>query len=177
MLDSLLLRGLRNGNENSLSQVIDKYTSYVCKIIRNTVNDALTHEDIEEVASDVFLALWDNADKVDKLKAYMAATARNKAKNKLRVISSCLPLEEEILIDDGETLDEMLISEDERQIIKSAVLNMDDLDRNIFIRHYYDNQTVSEIARTNNISQDVVKQRLSRGRKKLQLMIKKEILI
>jgi RNA polymerase sigma-70 factor (ECF subfamily) len=140
------------------------------------VRDALTKEDIEEVASDVFLSLWDNADKVDKLKPYMSATARNKAKNKLRSISDSLPLEEAILIDDSATPDEMLIAENERQFIKSAVLNMEDTDRDIFLRYYYDSQTVSEIACATNINQATVKQRLSRGRKKLKLTIQKEVL-
>ena len=174
MIDSLLLRGLRNGNENALSHVIDKYTSYVCTIIRNSVGQSLSHEDIEEVASDVFLALWDNAEKVDKLKPYMSAIARNKAKNKLRLMSDVLPLEDELLADDSETLDEILISKNQREIIKSAVLNMEETDRDIFLRYYYDTQTVPEIADEINISQAAVKQRLSRGRKKLKLMIKKE---
>ena len=174
MLDTLLLRGLRNGNEKALSQVIEKYTAYVCTIIRNTVREALTREDIEEIASDVFLALWENADKIDRFKPYMAATARNKARNKLRSLSGCLPLDDETLVDEATALEQKLIVESERQVIKDAVLNMEDTDRDIFLRHYYNSQTISEIARETHTSEASVKQRLSRGRKKLKLMIKKE---
>jgi len=174
MLDTLLLRGLRNGNEIALSQVIDKYTAYVCTIIRNTVRDALSHEDIEEIASDVFLALWENADKIDRFKPYMAAIARNKARNKLRTLSDCLPLEDEVLTKESESLEQALIDDNERQLLKNAVQNLDNTDRDIFLRHYYNSQTVAEIARETSISEASVKQRLSRGRKKLKLMIKKE---
>ena len=167
VVDMLLLRGIRGGHENALAQIIDKYTGYVCVIIRNAVGAALTREDIEEVASDVFLALWNNADKAEKLKAYIAATARNKAKNKLREVTDNLPLDESIIADSVMTLDEALISEDERRMVKSAVLGMEDTDREIFLRYYYRSQTVSEISRETGISESTVKKRLSRGRAKL----------
>ncbi|MDR2670515.1 MAG: sigma-70 family RNA polymerase sigma factor, partial [Oscillospiraceae bacterium] len=131
VMDALLLREIREGHEKALEQAIDKYTAYVCTIIRNTAGTALTHEDIEEVASDVFLALWDHADKAEKLKSYIAAIARNKAKNKIREASEILPLEESILADHSGTPEEKAISEDERSMVTSAVLAMEDTDREI----------------------------------------------
>jgi len=174
VIDALLLRGIRSGHENALEQAIDKYTAYVCTIIRNTVGTALTHEDIEEVASDVFLALWDNADKTDKLKAYIAAIARNKAKNKIRNVAEILPLEESVLADNGYTPEDMTISEEGRRMVKSAVLAMEDTDREIFLRHYYGTQTVTDISRETGMNEATVKQRLVRGRKKLKLIIDEE---
>jgi len=171
VVDLLLLRKIRYGNENALAQIIDKYTPYVCTIIRNTVRYALTHEDIEEVASDVFLALWDNADKVNKLKPYIAATARNKAKNKLRKVSDSVSLEESVFADNGEMLDDALLANDEKQMVKSAVLAMDDTDRDIFLRYYYNSQTVSDIASETGKSEAAIKQRLVRGRKKIKQKI------
>jgi len=174
VIDALLLRGIRGGHEYALEQAIDKYTAYVCTIIRNTAGAALTHEDIEEVASDVFLALWENADKADRLKAYIAAIARNKAKNKIRKVAEILPLEECILADNGGTPEVHAISEEERRMVKSAVLAMEDTDREIFLRHYYCTQTVPDISRETGMDESAVKQRLVRGRKKLKLIIDRE---
>jgi RNA polymerase sigma-70 factor (ECF subfamily) len=171
----LLLRGLRSGNESALERVVERYTAYVCVIVRNTAGSALTREDVEEVASDVFLALWDNAERADSLKAYIAATARNKARNKLREAAESLPLDDGVLADGGAALDEALISEDERQTVKSAVLSMEETDREIFLRHYYGSQSVSDIARETGVSKAAVKQRLVRGRKKLRLVLEKEV--
>ena len=175
VIDALLLRGIRSGNENALEQVVDKYTNYVCAIIRNSVGTALRHEDIEEVASDVFLALWNNSDKADKLKSYIAAIARNKANNKLREVAESLPLDENILADNGKTMEDGLISDSQRQMLKSAVLTMDDTDREIFLRHYYGSQPISIIAREIGYNEAAVKQRLVRGRNKLRQIINKEI--
>ena len=175
MIDMLLLHNIRSGHEDALEQTIEKYTAYVCTIIRNTAGASLTHEDIEEVASDVFVALWDNANKVIKLKAYIAATARNKAKNKLRDVAKSMPLDERILADNDDAPESYVTSEDERKIVKSAVLNMEDTDREIFLRHYYGSQTVFDISRELGISEATIKQRLVRGRKKLRLIIEKEV--
>ena len=174
VIDALLLHGIRGGHENALEQAIDKYAAYVCTIIRNTAGAALTHEDIEEVASDVFLALWENADKADRLKAYIAAIARNKAKNKIREVAEILPLEETMLADNGGTPEDSAISEEERRIVKSAVLAMGETDREIFLRHYYGTQTVPDISRETGMDESAVKQRLVRGRKKLKLIIDRE---
>jgi len=178
MIDVLLLRGIRSGYETALEQAIDKYTAYVCTIIQNTAGTALSREDIEEVASDVFLSLWDNAGRIGKLKPYIAAMARNKAKNKTReaaAAAAALPLEECMQGADGSgTPEDMAMSEDERQMVQTAVLAMDDKDREIFLRHYYGTQTVSEISRETGMKEAAVKQRLARGRKKLRLIIDKE---
>jgi RNA polymerase sigma-70 factor (ECF subfamily) len=174
VIDMLLLRDIRNGNENALSQTIKKYTAYVCTIIRNTAGEALTHEDVEEVASDVFLALWEHSDNAGNLKAYIAATARNKAKNKLREAAECLPLYENILAADGAAPDDALISADEQHIVRSAVLAMEDTDREIILRHYYGSQTVACIACEMGMGESAVKMRLARGKEKLKSFIIKE---
>jgi RNA polymerase sigma-70 factor (ECF subfamily) len=176
VIDALLLLALRGGSENALEQIIGKYTAYVCVIIRNTAGAAVTREDIEELAADVFFALWENAGKMKKanLKAYLGAIARNKAKNKLRQFSELLPLEDEIVADDGVTPEDTLIIDEERQTVKSAVLSMDTLDREIFLRHYYGSQTVAAIADGTGTSEAAVKHRLIRGREKLRQIIDRE---
>jgi len=99
MIDAIILSAVRRGSENALGQLIDKYAAYVCVAIRNTVGENLTREDIEETASDVFFTLWQNAGKVEKLKSWLGAVARNKAKNKLREVRTDLPLNDEIMVD------------------------------------------------------------------------------
>ena len=60
---SALLR-LQHGKEDALVWFIDKYTPYVCTVIRYIIGAAMSEQDVEEVASDVFLTLWTQADRV-----------------------------------------------------------------------------------------------------------------
>ncbi|MDR1542320.1 MAG: sigma-70 family RNA polymerase sigma factor [Clostridiales bacterium] len=165
VLDLFLLRSIRAGNELALERIIDKYTAYVCVIIRNAVCGSLTHEDIEEVASDVFCALWDNAEAIrnENLKAYLGGIARNKAKNKLRGITECMPLSEE-LIEAGDNPETLAISADVQITVRSAVLTLQETDRDIFLRHYYGSQTVAAISAETGISESAIKHRLIRRR-------------
>jgi len=176
MIDSILLGFVRRRKENALGQLIDKYAAYVCTVIRNSASNNLTHEDVEETASDVFLALWENADKVEKLKAWLGATARNKAKNKLRKIRDDLPLDDEITIDEQNEIENTILLSDRQKEVKAAVLAMGDPDSKIFICHYYESQTVAVIASEMGLTEAAVKHRLVRGRKKLETIFKEEVI-
>ena len=165
--DKLLLSAVRRENENALEKLIDKYAAYVCVIIRNIVGEYMTHEDVEETASDVFLALWENAERVQNIKSWIGATARNKAKNKLRQIRDELSLEDDILADSNIQPEGMLISDYEKEAIKEAIVLLGSPDREIFTQHYYESQTVAAIAKETGMSESAVKQRLVRGRQKL----------
>jgi len=171
MIDSIALGAVRRGSENALAQIIDKYAAYVCVVIRNTIGDGLSHEDVEETASDVFFALWQNAEKMERLKAWLAATARNKAKNKLREKHPDLPLDDEIAIADINEIEDIIISSEEQRAVKDAILAMDALDREIFLRHYYDSQTVASIVAETGMSESAVRKRLVRGKKKLRAIL------
>jgi RNA polymerase sigma-70 factor (ECF subfamily) len=174
MIDAIILSAVRRGSENALGQLIDKYGAYVCTVIRNTVGENLAHEDVEETAADVFFALWQNAEKVEKLKAWLGATARNKAKNKLREIHADIPLNDEITIDGKGEIEGDIISKEESSAIKNAILSMDECDREIFLRHYYDSQTVATIVTETGMTEAAVRKRLVRGKKKLRAILDKQ---
>jgi len=174
MIESIILGSIRRGNESALEQLIDKYTVYVCVVIRNTVGESLTREDIEETASDVFFALWQNADRVEKLKPWLGATARNKARNKLREIRADLPLDDAIMTDSTGDVEDDIILNDERRAVREAILSMQSPDREIFLRHYYDSQTVATIVEETGMTEAAVRKRLVRGKKKLRAILDKQ---
>jgi RNA polymerase sigma-70 factor (ECF subfamily) len=173
MIDAILLSAVRRRSEKALEELIDKYNAYVCAVIRNTAG--MTTEDIEETSSDVFLALWNNAGNVRKLKPWLGATARNKARNKLREIRDDLPLSDEIPAEEENELENAVIADLEQGAVKEAIDAMNDPDRIIFLRHYYGLQTVAAIAAETGMTEASVKHRLVRGREKLKPRLAKEL--
>jgi RNA polymerase sigma-70 factor (ECF subfamily) len=175
VIELFALRAIRRGDEDALAGLIGKYGAYVSAVVRGIVGGG--DEDIEEVVSDVFLALWHNAERPDptKLKAYLGGIARNMAKNKLRKRTGDLPLEEDCVIFAVNGLEESVIARSEQQAVKSAVLSMSEPDREIFLRHYYGLQTVESIAVEMRMGESAVKQRLARGREKLRTTLIKEV--
>lgn len=169
MREEKALMKMRNKDPDGLQSLMDRYIPYVSTIVWNILRSAMTSEDAEEVVSDVFLAAWYQAEdlKVGKVKAWLGAVARHKAKNKLRQIGQDLPLEEDILELPDDSPVERMEREEERRLVRQAIDSMSPKDREIFLRHYYYSQQISEISREMRMPESTVKSRLRRGRMKL----------
>jgi RNA polymerase sigma-70 factor (ECF subfamily) len=174
VFDNLLINGVKRKSEHALEAIISKYTAYVCSIVRNTLGERVTHEDIEEIASDVFLAFWYSADKMkkDNLKSYLGTIARNMSLNRLRNFEETETLNDDISDGDyNESLEDIVISDDEREAVGKAVMSMNSPDREIFLRYYYNAETASAVAVSMGLTEATVKHRLVRGREKLKEMV------
>lgn len=161
------LHGLKRKNQAALEWVIETYGRYVSTIVYGIIGETMGMADVEEVSSDVFLTLWMNAQKVEpgKLKAYISAIARNKAREKLRSIGRELPLEEDFIADTD--LQGDMEKKEQAAFLRQAIDDLGLPDREIFLRHYYYCQGISLIAEEMKLSESNVKIRLYRGRKKL----------
>ena len=169
------LRGLRQHNETALAWFIERYAPYVNTIVFNIIGDKMSLRDVEEVSSDVFLALWKNGPKIrsGKAKAYLGGIARNMAKDRLRQNGGELPLEEDILTASDVDMQHDLEVREQARLVKQAMLKMEYPDREIFLRHYYYGQPLSQIGSEMDMNLSTVKTRLRRGRSKLKDELRK----
>lgn len=167
--DEQLMARLRAGQVDALDAIIDQYSSYVAAIIQRVGHTALNHADLEEAVADVFIALWQNAHRLHNeasLKPYLAAIARNKARDRLRKLKdAACQLDEDILLlsDDHMTID----SSEQAECIREALEAMDQKDKTIFFWHYYFLEKVTDIAAALDMKPSTVKSRLYRGRLQL----------
>ena len=78
-----LAERLNKKSRGALEQAIRQFTPYVGVVVWRTLSGSCAaREDVEEVVSDVFLALWVHAGELDPaqgLRPWLAAVARNKA--------------------------------------------------------------------------------------------------
>lgn len=163
-----LLR-LQHGKEDALAWFIDRYSSYVCTVIRYIIGGSMTEEDVEETASDVFLVLWQNAERISlaTVRPWLGSVARNKARQKLRERGLTLSLDEDLLLTDGSDPEQRLERADRDRLVREAVHGMEPTDREIFLRYYYHCQPIRDIAAELRMPASTVKSRLRRGREKL----------
>lgn len=160
---------IRNKDPDGLRAIMDRYIPYVSTVVWNILRSAMTAQDAEEVVSDVFMAAWNQPQDLrpGKVKAWLGAVARNKAKNALRSAGQDLPLEEDVLeLPDDSPLEKME-REEEMRLVRQALDSLSPKDRQIFLRHYYYAQPVAEISREMKMPEATVKTRLRRGRMKL----------
>lgn len=176
MRESRLITLLQLQKPEGLQALISTYQAYVSIIIRNITRSSLSEQDVEELTADTFFAVWQTTDKLQagKVRAYLAAIARNKAKSRLRSLSETIPLEEEAILletaDLEQEVEHTLLSE----ALQDTITTLSATDRDVLIRYYYYYQRIPEIAEELQLSVSAVKVRLHRARKKLkQLLIER----
>lgn len=177
LTEEKLLRGLRSRQPAALEAMIAQYNRYVATILTAVLGANAQKEDVEELSSDVFVAVWNHADalKPGKVRAYIGATARNTAKSFLRK-QKRLPMDEDELMEvaDCQTPEHTLLKKERRKLVREAVLCMEQPDREIFLRYYYYLQPSAEIAQAMGMGASAVRARLMRGRNVLRNKLCKE---
>ena len=170
MTERTLLRQLKAGDTGALSEIIGLYTPYLYTIASNIMAPQLPREDIEEAVSDAFVELWTHRAELlpGKLKPWLAAVVRNKAKDALRAHKLAEPLNDDLLeiACDGD-MESELLQKELRDLAREAVDTMGEPDREIFRRHYFLYQKTEEIAAVLNMNAATVRTRLARGRERL----------
>ena len=171
MNEHRLLQELKNGDAGALSEIITVYTPYLCAIASNIMDPPLSEADIEEAVSDAFVQLWLHRDepRPGKLKAWLAAVIRNRAKDALRAARLSEPLDDDFLeIAAPDNVEENVLREELTELAHEAVSSLGEPDREIFQRRYFLYQKTEEIAGALNINSATVRTKLQRGREKLQ---------
>lgn len=169
-----MAKHLKRGDEQALEQIIKHYTGYVSTVIANQLGGLCDTEIIEELASDVFFALWQHRLRLATyhLRGWLGTTARNKAKSYLRTLSRpCEALEEDSIWCSENALFDSLAEKEQGKVIQKALAKMEPQESEIMIRYYYYNQTVHKIAEEMMLNQETAKSRLQRGRTKLKNLL------
>lgn len=158
-----------------IDKIIDDFYAYVYIIVKNGISISITDEDVEEIISDVFVAIWKNSTnllKTTKIKPYLTGIAKNVIRNKYRNTElnfSISDYEENII--DTCNIEEIAEEKEQDRIIQNILQQLKDKEYKIFIMFYYESKTIKEIAKVLNLSNSNVKIILHRVRK----MIKRNL--
>ena len=176
MNDNELLKGLKDHDESAIEEIIGRYTPYVSTIIYNLSRGKLSTSDIEETAADVFFTLWNNPGKIEEgsLKGFIAAVAKNKAREKIRKVrpgDNIVDIEDVVMADEyslSDKIDNQVLQKD----LADALDQFGQPDREIIVRYYYYYQTAPKIAEMLDMKLEAVKSRIKRARTKLRTCLK-----
>lgn len=177
MNNSKKIKEYMNKQELDIETIMQEFTNYILKIIRST-NYNFSDEDIEEIASDVFLVVWNNKNKLDinkMLAPYIAGVTKNiilKKQHNNKATMDNIEFFENTLYDNN-ILDLQYENIEKNNIIKNELEKMKIEDRKIFTYYYYNSKGMKEIAELLNINERKVKSRLFRIRRKLKQELEK----
>lgn len=172
-----IFKAAHTGNKEAFSLIVERYQSLICAITYNATGDISLSEDI---AQETFLTAWKKLRELrspSKLRAWLCGIARNIAKEAIRK-RKCNATEDALSLQPGYEARatthqpyEHAISEEEQKILWQSLEKIPDNYREPMILFYREQQSVKKVAELLELSQDAVKQRLSRGRR----MLKKQV--
>ena len=151
---------------------------YVFIIIKNS-GYIFSNEDIEEIASDVFLAVWKNKEKLDpnkEIAPYIGKITKNLISKKNRNTKGNDENIEDFqnfLYEQKDNINIKIEENEKLDILINQLIQMKEEDKKIFTYYYYGSKSIKEISIILKISPIKVKSRLSRIRKKLKKELEK----
>ena len=168
-MENIILKDYLKNGKVDIDKIIDDFYGYVYIIVKNGVNIAITDEDIEEIISDVFVAIWKNSNnllKTTEIKPYLIGIAKNVIRNKYRntELNFSISDYEENLIDTC-NIEKITEENEQNKVILDTLKTVKPKEYEIFIMFYYESKSVKEIAKVLNLSTSNVKTILHRVRK------------
>jgi RNA polymerase sigma factor (sigma-70 family) len=172
--DAELVAETLGGNRDAFSQIVVRYQSLICSLAYSATGSLGQSED---VAQETFITAWRRLRLLRepaKLRAWLCGIARNRINNTLRregrePLTASEPLEtaQEAPASEPSPPDQA-ISKEEEAILWRALERIPQLYREPLVLFYREQQSIEAVAQDLGLSEDAVKQRLSRGRKLLQ---------
>lgn len=164
-----ILRDYLVNGKIDIDLIIDDFYGYVYIIVKNGVSIYITDEDIEEIISDVFVALWKNSKSLSNttsLKPYLTGITKNIIRNKYRKseLNFSISDYEESLVDSC-NIEKITEQNEQDNLIKETLKTIKQEEYEVFILFYYESKSIKEIAKKLNFSKSKVKTMLHRVRK------------
>ncbi|CAN5895669.1 hypothetical protein BH11MYX3_BH11MYX3_16580 [soil metagenome] len=164
--DAELVARSRGRDAEAFGQLVERHQPLVFGVALARCGDPVLAED---VAQDAFVAAWRDLDRLrdaERVGPWVAGIARNLAVTAVRARARIEPLGDDARLANNSPEDEAIARED-RALLLRALADIPEAFREVLVLHYMDGASVTAIADALAIREDLVKQRLSRGRKAL----------
>jgi len=167
--DARLVKQAQSGDTASFGRLVERHQSLVCSLALGLCGDLHRSEDM---AQETFVVAWRQLGELrepGKFKSWICGIVRNVANSSLRKDERTPKAQvsdergDETQFDTS-TPAEQVIDNEERAILLRQLLELPALYREPMVLFYRQNQSVATVAEVLGISENAVKQRLSRGR-------------
>jgi RNA polymerase sigma-70 factor (ECF subfamily) len=175
--DELLKWKFKRGNSEALSRIYEKYVHSLLSLAMGLLNDP---HDAEDVVQDVFVSFAQSADSFGlkgSLKAYLATSVVNRARDKLRRRNSMKNLigKYATMSTEANQADEPLVFSDRCELLSSALVELPYEQREAVVLKIKQYMTLKQIARLQGVSISTAHGRYRYGLDKLRALLNGEI--
>ena len=170
--DQFLIDKTLEGDTNAFGELIDRYQNFVYTIAIRILKVA---EEAEEVAQDSFIKAYDSLSTFrgdSKFSTWLYRIVYHKSLDRLKKNKRhrTFEINEEITEDSLDHIEnglEYLMKEERSRVIRDCINMLPEEDSVIISLFYFEEQSVKEIAKVTDLSEDNIKIKLYRSRKKL----------
>lgn len=163
--DAELVRAARRGDKRAFVEIVARHQAMVCGISYSILCNFAASED---AAQEAFLTAWrkfHDLREPERLRSWLGQIARNAALGHLRRDKGNAPLQDAPEpIDSSPGPDEAVANTEEAALVRESLSRLPEIYRLPLILYYREGKSVRAVAESLAISEDAVKQRLSRGR-------------
>ena len=159
----------REGDQAAFGRIVSRYQQMVTAVAYSHTGDAALSEDI---AQETFLAAWQRLGRLrhpERLPAWLAGIARNKARDAWRARERNVRVQTAA---QAESLAPQTAAEsDQAVLVWESLEQMPAHYREVLVLYYREGRDIAETAALLGLTEDCVKQRLSRGRSMLRARV------
>jgi RNA polymerase sigma factor (sigma-70 family) len=172
--DAALVAQCREGSHDAFRRIVDRYKTLVCSVTYSATGDLARSEDL---AQETFVTAWKRLEALrepGRLRSWLCGIARHVIRHEIRQrqrkpLHTAAPLSEAANAAGAEPIpSERAVSAEETALLWSSLERIPEQYREPLILFYREHQSVGRVAEALGLSEDVVKQRLVRGRRLLQ---------
>ncbi|WP_297521303.1 sigma-70 family RNA polymerase sigma factor [uncultured Clostridium sp.] len=164
------IKKLKRKDLKALDYLVLNYSNIIFKYCNGVLNN---RELSRECVNDVIFKIWNNIDSFDrkeeKFIVWVLAISKYTAIDILRKESKYYNASDisEIAIASKDSIEKEFICTEDIQEIKEEINNMNEVDREIFLRKFFDDESSIEIGKSLGLTEKFINLRIFRGRKKL----------
>ncbi len=170
--DQYLVERTLEGDTAAFGELVDRYQNFVFTI---AIRILKVTEEAEEVGQDSFIKAYDSLNSFrgdSKFSTWLYRIVYHKSLDRLKMNKRHRTYEiiEEITEDNLDHIEnglEFMLSEERSSIIKNCIDRLPEDEAAIISLYYFEEQSVKEIAKVTDLTEDNIKIKLYRSRKKL----------
>ncbi|MDQ8204042.1 sigma-70 family RNA polymerase sigma factor [Pelagicoccus sp. SDUM812003] len=172
--DATLVTASLQGDRQAFGKIVTRYQRLLCSVAYSSLGDLARSEDL---AQETFIEAWKKLaglKEPEKLKSWLCGILRFKlSHHRRKEARQPLARAEELehaseLESDSQGAEEYTMKEEEQALLWQSLEKVPETYREALILYYREHRSVEHVAYELDLSEDAVKQRLSRGRKLLQ---------
>ena len=173
LTDLQIAQNIKRRDTKTFEFIVDKYSKQMYYLAYNILHISCSKEDMEECVADVFLEAWVNIDKFapekGSFKTWLFMLTKYKALQYKRKLEKQKTVNiDDVSIEDTSDIEKLLISRQIQEKVIEIIKGFNKIDQELFIRRYFYNEKIKDLANALNLTRQAIDNRLLRGRKRIE---------